>query len=180
MGVDCRSRDNNRPYALFACSGRKRLRAGKAASQRNRAGTPNRVSPIENAGPHGSIYPHILKFNYTTIDYTPVSYQAYELCFQCHDYNQVVLDESNEFAEKVHKKHILDENTPCNVCHDPHGISSAQGNAGNHSHLINFDLSVVRASTGAMGRLEFIDNGNYAGACYLNCHGKNHNPKGYN
>ncbi len=131
-------------------------------------------------GPHGSIYPHILKYNYTTTDYTQESYQAYELCFQCHDYNQIVHDESNEFSSKVHKKHIVDEDTPCNICHDPHGISSGQGNTSNHSHLINFDLSVVSASTGAMGRLEFNDNGSYAGNCYLNCHEKNHNPRSYN
>jgi len=39
------------------------------------------------SGPHGSIYPHILKYNYETADYTQESYLAYELCYQCHEQN---------------------------------------------------------------------------------------------
>ena len=132
------------------------------------------------SGPHGSIYPRILKYRYDTADYTPESYQAYELCYQCHDQNSIINNSSNEFSEKVHKKHIIDADTPCNVCHDPHGISGSQGTMSNNTHLINFDISVVRSSTGGMGRLEFIDDGNYAGRCYLYCHDRNHNPKEYN
>ena len=131
------------------------------------------------SGPHGSIYPHILKYNYETTDDIPESFQAYELCYQCHEYNSIVNNESNNFTREVHKKHIVDENTPCNVCHDPHGINGDQGNVTNNSHLINFDISVVSSSTGAMGRLEFIDDGILTGTCYLNCHGRNHNPRSY-
>jgi len=131
------------------------------------------------AGPHASDYFHLLKYNYETADYTPESYQAYELCFQCHDYNSIVNNESSEFAEKVHKKHIVDADTPCSVCHDAHGINSAQGTETNNTHLINFDVSVVRWSNGAIPRREFIDNGNFQGECYLYCHGRNHNPRIY-
>ncbi len=134
------------------------------------------------SGPHGSIYPAILKFRYDT-DYgsTQSSYAAYELCFQCHDYDAITNNESNDFAENVHKKHIMDLDVPCNVCHDSHGISSDQGNSTNNSHLINFDLSVVGPSAGMNSRLEFIDNGNFAGQCYLQCHlvSRNHNPLSY-
>ena len=90
------------------------------------------------------------------------------------------LSEKYTISEPAIKKHIVEERTPCNVCHDPHGISGSQGNSTNHSHLINFDISVVSKSRGKQGRFEFIDNGNYAGQCYLDCHGRNHNPKGYN
>jgi hypothetical protein len=86
---------------------------------------------------------------------------------------------SNEFGEEVHRKHIVEENTPCNICHDPHGISSSQGSMTGNSHLINFDISAVNPSTGMMGRLQFIDDGDFAGRCYLNCHGFNHNPRSY-
>lgn len=130
-------------------------------------------------GPHGSDYPHLLKYNYETADNTPESYQAYELCYQCHDYNSIVNNNSNEFYNKVHNKHIQDEDTPCVACHDAHGISSSQGNATNNTHLINFNVAIVSQSTGASGRLEFVDEGNFRGSCYLNCHGKNHNPKSY-
>jgi len=125
------------------------------------------------SGPHGSIYPSILKFNYETADYTPESFQAYELCYQCHSRNSILNDDS--FSE--HKTHIQEENTPCNACHDPHGISSSQGSTTNNTHLINFDVSIVQPVR--MGLLEFIDDGTFAGSCYLNCHGKRHNPKRY-
>ncbi|GBD86188.1 cytochrome c nitrite reductase pentaheme subunit [bacterium BMS3Abin03] len=125
------------------------------------------------AGPHGSIYPHILKYNYETADYTQESYLAYELCYQCHDRNSILNNES--FSK--HKKHIVNIRTPCNVCHDPHGISSSQGNTTNNTHLINFDISIVQPAM--MGRLEFIDDGTFAGRCYLRCHRRQHNPKRY-
>lgn len=124
-------------------------------------------------GPHGSIYPHILKYNYETADNTPESYAAYELCYQCHSRSSILNDDS--FSD--HKKHIQGEDSPCSLCHDPHGISSSQGNSNNNTHLINFDISIV--SSVGMGRLEFIDNGTFAGSCYLDCHGKRHNPKSY-
>ena len=128
------------------------------------------------AGPHGSIYPHILKYRYETADYTSESYQAYELCYQCHDRDKIF--NGNHFSRKIHKKHVQEEKAPCNICHDPHGISASQGNSTNNSHLINFDTSVV-SPDGKTGRLEFIDQGDYKGECYLRCHGENHSPKSY-
>ena len=129
------------------------------------------------AGPHGSIYPQIMKYNYTTADYTPESYQAYELCYQCHDRNTIISPDPNNFQEKVHNRHIVEENTPCSACHDSHGISSSQGNSINNTHLINFDLNIVQQTTS--GNLRFEDQGSFAGRCYCMCHGKMHNPRFY-
>lgn len=129
------------------------------------------------AGPHGSIYPYILKFNYETADYTKESYQNYELCYQCHDRNAIINDTSTKFGKDVHRKHIVGEDAPCSTCHDPHGISSNQGTSQNNTHLINFNTSVV--SSVQMGRLEFVDEGDFAGKCYLRCHGRVHKPKSY-
>ncbi len=126
-------------------------------------------------GPHGSIYPQILKYDYLRVDGSPESYQNYELCYQCHDRNQII-NGMGRFERRVHRKHIQGENISCNSCHDPHGISSSQGNSTNNTHLINFDLSVVSAYN---GRLEFIDTGSYSGSCYLVCHGVQHRPKSY-
>jgi len=126
-------------------------------------------------GPHGSIYPHILKYNYETADFTPETPLAYELCYQCHDRNTII-NSTGSFGENVHKKHIVDAQTPCNACHDPHGISGLQGNASNNTHLINFDISIVFF---VGGRLEFIDNGSFSGTCYLRCHNRGHNPRTY-
>jgi len=129
------------------------------------------------AGPHGSIYPHILKYRYETDNGTTESFQNYELCYQCHDRN-TILNSVYSYSSIVHNKHIVEENTSCNICHDPHGISHSQGSSINNTHLINFDVSAVFPEK-ETGRLEFVDTGNTTGECYLFCHGVNHNPRGY-
>ncbi|MEJ2634721.1 MAG: cytochrome c3 family protein [Calditrichia bacterium] len=129
------------------------------------------------AGPHGSLYAHILKFRYETADNTIESYENYRLCYECHDRNTVT-NGAGQFARRIHRLHIVGENTPCNACHDPHGINSAQGNSANNTHLINFDIAIVSADPGS-GRLEFVDLGNFSGRCYLRCHDETHNPKSY-
>ncbi len=129
------------------------------------------------AGPHGSTYPQILKYNYSTADYTPESYQAYELCYQCHDRNIITgRNFHGNFQRRVHRKHVVGENISCNACHDPHGISSTQGNSTNNSHLINFDLSIVQPWN---GQLRYEDTGSFSGRCFLSCHGVVHKPKRY-
>lgn len=120
------------------------------------------------AGPHGSIYPGQLKYRYLTADFTTESPSAYELCYSCHSRTSILNDESFD----SHEKHIRDLRTPCNACHDPHGISHTQGNSTNHSHLINFDLDIV--SQAMNGLLQYESTGLFSGRCYLNCHGQNH------
>ncbi|MFQ5500422.1 MAG: cytochrome C, partial [Candidatus Zixiibacteriota bacterium] len=127
------------------------------------------------AGPHGSSFSPLLKLNYSTTDFTQESSQAYALCYSCHDRNSILGDQSF----RKHKKHIESKDTPCSVCHDPHGISSATGATYNNTHLINFDLSVVFPDPNT-GKLEFVDTlGVGRGECYLQCHGKKHSPKRY-
>ncbi len=129
------------------------------------------------AGPHGSIYAHILKYNYATTDNTPESYQSYELCYRCHD-RDAIINRVGSFGRRVHRTHIVNENTPCSICHDAHGISSAQGSSTSNTHLINFDIATVYPDP-VSGRLEFVDLGNVSGRCYLNCHGRDHSPEFY-
>jgi len=132
----------------------------------------NRSSGSGTKGPHGSDYPPLLAYRYETADYTEESEFAYELCYKCHNRNSILNDES--FSQ--HRKHT--EQAPCSVCHDAHGISSAQGMSKNNSHLINSDISVVRSDP-VTGRLQFEDQGVFRGRCYLECHGKNHSPLSY-
>jgi predicted CXXCH cytochrome family protein len=120
------------------------------------------------AGPHGSIFQGQLKYRYLTDDNTFESSSAYELCYSCHSRNSILSDESFD----DHDKHIRDLQTPCNACHDPHGISHTQGNTTNNAHLINFDVDIVSAANN--GILRYESTGLFSGRCYLNCHGRNH------
>jgi predicted CXXCH cytochrome family protein len=120
------------------------------------------------AGPHGSIYPSILKYRYEKADNTVESASAYELCYSCHSRTSILGD--NSFGE--HSKHVDGERAPCNVCHDPHGITFSQGNSTNNSHLINFDRSIVSAN--GTGALRYVSTGVNNGYCLLRCHGTTH------
>jgi nitrate reductase cytochrome c-type subunit len=126
------------------------------------------------AGPHGSPHEWILAGEHQTGDGITESPRAYQLCYQCHSRASILADES--FPE--HRLHVVDDRASCAVCHDPHGVSHTQGDPINHSHLINFDISVVEPDP-TTGRLEFVDMGAEAGACYLTCHGRVHGPEVY-
>jgi len=101
------------------------------------------------------------------MDYTPWSEANYELCFKCH--NPVALFNDRLSGFGAHEKHIKGENTPCSVCHDPHGSPGYKG-------LLNFDLNSVNSNKN--GELKFETFG-IKGYCYLECHGEEHNPKYY-
>ena len=125
-------------------------------------------------GPHGSIYAHLLVERYEMNDMTSESASAYALCYKCHD-RSIILSGQSSFP--LHQKHIRQENTPCAVCHDPHGISATQGNPINNSSLINFDMTVVFPNSA--GELYFSAEGPGHNTCSLLCHGNDHRPRGY-
>jgi predicted CXXCH cytochrome family protein len=126
------------------------------------------------SGPHGSNYKHLLAGRYDMDNSsTTESAAAYSLCYKCH--NRTIVLSSTSF--RGHNKHIVGESASCSVCHDPHGISSTQGNSTNNSFLINFDKRVVTPTSG--GVLRFDDLGGGSVSCYLTCHGKSHNPERY-
>jgi predicted CXXCH cytochrome family protein len=129
-------------------------------------------------GPHGSSYRHILVARYDMdLGTQSESEAAYALCYKCHDRTTNGKGVLADASFKDHRKHIVEENTPCSVCHDPHGVSATQGNSTNNSHLINFDRRFVTASSG--GVLRFDDLGTFRGRCFLTCHGENHNGYSY-
>lgn len=122
-------------------------------------------------GPHGSIFEPLLVRNYERSDRTTESAQAYALCYECHDRDSILSNESFPY----HAVHVVTARTSCNVCHDPHGVYRGQGSPDNHTNLINFDLSVVSPSDSPNGRrLEFVDTGRLSGSCTLTCHGIQH------
>ena len=136
--------------------------------------TGQRAGGIGPDGAHGSGRAPLLLARYETGDHTTESAQAYALCYRCHDRNDLLDDQSF----KEHKKHIVEERTPCSACHTSHGVASGQGNSTNNAHLINFDTSIVFPNSNN-GKLEFRDLGRFRGECSLKCHGENHNAEGY-
>ncbi len=141
-------------------------------------------------GPHGSDNSPILYRQYDTTDPAPWSISRYRMCEDCHVLASIVRNDS--FTQ--HGSHIrgsYDEDnmedpdkgggTPCNTCHDPHGVRAGGGIGGEHTgtHLINFNTDVV--SPNSEGKLYFYDpnpintvSDPFEGTCSLSCHGKDH------
>ncbi len=125
------------------------------------------------AGPHGSIYPSLLKGNYEKSGRMDESPLAYQLCYSCHERSSILDNESFP----LHREHIVGDplnnipGTSCYTCHASH--SSDQ-----YSNLIQFNLEVVgRTSTG--NRVSYLSTGEKMGQCYLLCHSHDHKPAEY-
>ncbi len=129
--------------------------------------------PSGPKGPHGSIHEYLLVERYETNDMTHESADTYALCYKCHDRN-IILSRQSGF--RAHRLHVVNNNAPCAVCHDPHGISASQGNSLNNSNLINFNITVV--SPNKDGQLYYDSSAmNIKNTCALRCHGHEH-PRG--
>jgi len=124
-------------------------------------------------GPHGSNHQGLLKLNYQMDDGRPESAYAYELCYRCHERSSILNNESFTYhALHIQGRMTGQGGTSCYTCHDAHGSSQYQ-------HLIRFNEDVVKEN--AAGKLKYDAQGYSArhGACYLTCHGVEHNPKEY-
>ncbi|MEL4455111.1 cytochrome c3 family protein [Lutimonas vermicola] len=123
-------------------------------------------SDDENAptGPHGSIYPRILKANYI-MDKTPLLGKAwpsliqsnFTLCFECHEVNAVT-----NIHTQISEGHFM-ETIGCNACHDPHGYEG--GNLTENAYGINFDQAVIQPNP-VNGKLIDLDQKK----CFMTCH----------
>ncbi|UCF32298.1 MAG: hypothetical protein JSV78_08165 [Phycisphaerales bacterium] len=120
-------------------------------------------------GPHGSNFDFLLERNYTVRDDNSESEYEYAMCYKCHQRSSILSDQSFPF----HVLHIVDQRSPCSACHDPHGVTGTVPSPSDHTHLINFDLQIVRPVTGTR-RLVFRDLGQFTGSCTLQCHGREH------
>jgi hypothetical protein len=117
-------------------------------------------------GPHGSMFRPILERQLVFTDNVVENAGSYALCYKCHSRTSILSDASFSY----HRKHIVEEQTACTTCHDPHGVANAK-------NLINFNLDYVRRSSN--GRLEYQSTGNRSGNCTLTCHGADHQAETY-
>jgi predicted CXXCH cytochrome family protein len=120
-------------------------------------------------GPHGSNNDFLLERNYNVLDNAAESEYEYALCYKCHQRTSILSDQSFPF----HRRHIVDQRTPCSACHDPHGISLTRTMGSDHTHLINFDIQIVQPAPGTLQPI-FRDLGRLSGSCTLFCHGVVH------
>lgn len=131
------------------------------------------TSDGQTPGAHGSQYEGLLARNYTlpSVGGTQEGPTAYALCYGCHNRNAFL---EGDRLEKVHKKHVKEEDASCGVCHDPHGAQNAP-------HMVNFARDVVGPSQSGSGDRgpRYEDLGFRRGSCTLRCHGKDHNDKEY-
>lgn len=126
--------------------------------------------PAGPRGPHGSRIDSGLGAAMNRQEGQPESETAYALCYACHE-RRIVLEDD---AFPYHDEHVVDSRIPCTFCHEPHGATSAPA-------LIRFNeptvLTGVTASSSGVLAYESLGFG--SGACYLTCHGVDHNPLGY-
>ena len=96
-----------------------------------------------------------------------------QVCFNCHNYQTYVTQESTATHFPDHKKHMdNDWGVTCYTCHDSHGSEQL--------HLINFDASVMTFLNGRNSQTAwYYDQVTGRSGCYLSCHSKTHNPLQY-
>lgn len=121
-------------------------------------------------GPHGSRIAGLLRFDYSTQDGQPESPSSYALCYLCHD-RDLLLD-GGPFP--FHRLHVVEQRSPCALCHDPHGSTTGRA-------LVRFGepTAITGVLPSSSGQLEFVSETAGDGACYLTCHGVDHDPLGY-
>ncbi len=115
--------------------------------------------------PHGSDYAPLLKANYTMTDGAESSY-AYELCYNCHNRDSILSNQSFKGSTTAvrdygHKEHIVFQNTSCHTCHASHGNTL-------NPKLISFNPAIVTGSG------MYVDYQGGRAQCNLTCHSKAH------
>ncbi|OQX16310.1 MAG: hypothetical protein BWK76_11745 [Desulfobulbaceae bacterium A2] len=118
-------------------------------------------SPTTGAhGPHGSSNKHLLVAKYNTLDSAENDASAYALCYKCHSQTHITANHSVPHSGGAfnHGRHIVENQTSCATCHDPHSSSG-------YTRLINFNTTVV---TGARSYTSS------PAKCVLVCHGVTH------
>lgn len=129
-------------------------------------------------GPHGSTNHFLLERRYVHGDNVEFSEAKYALCFKCHMWDTGNDGDLSDDETFEHDKHMESADAACFTCHDPHGISSTQGNPVNNAHLINFNWDIVQPLPGGpMSEPTYESLGQTRGRCSLLCHGERHDDR---
>jgi hypothetical protein len=113
------------------------FRPGWSATSLTRCGDCHGSDGGFTAGPHGSVYPHILAAPYDASP-QPRSMGSDELCFRCHDFDVYANPSASSTvrgysrfnppgAGKGHAEHVGEEQVPCAACHVTHGSTTQPG-----------------------------------------------------
>ena len=126
---------------------------------------------------HGGDRQNMLTGTYVVTDNNGYASGDYALCWNCHSANTIVSG-FNSF-EDLHNLHVIGEQSPCIICHDPHG-----GTNGAEPGMISFEYGIsigmdIQYIDGYNASTAYWVNSNL-GFCYISCHGKDHTPKDYN
>ncbi len=131
---------------------------------------------------HGADNLALLLDTYVVQDYNPYATADYAVCWICHIESSVV-SSTNRF-QRLHRRHLLREDTPCVMCHDAHAPWDA-GEPG----LISFDVpsrsnsydayDFLFSSGSNLSTSFYLEAGNTRGGCYVDCHRQDHNPDDY-
>ena len=118
------------------------------------------------SGPHGSVFSPLLERQLVLTDNQTESPANYALCYKCHSRDSLLADQSfkaidSSGQDRGHRFHVVDAQTACTTCHDPHGVTSSK-------NLINFNLTYVSALAGT---IQYTSTGASSGTCTLKCHG---------
>lgn len=121
-------------------------------------------------GVHGSVYKGLIYLNYETEDGLEENQETYELCYHCH--NRENIFKNSKFP--LHQKHIVIEKTSCFTCHNSHASLTLP-----HLLSIEEESRRDRISPTKDGKLKYESYGEGKGACFLNCHNFEHNGLSY-
>ena len=124
-------------------------------------------------GPHGSEHEFMLSGNYNRDIYAHEGFFLERFCCRFFARDSILANQSFPF----HSQHIEGDplsgrkGTSCYTCHASHGSPE-------NSNLIRFNLQAVSGEK-SIRRVQYLESGQGAGTCVLECHGYNHAPGSY-